>query len=140
MSESLVNIGGTFEDRPCWLIGRLCAVAASGLSSPRPREGKLVQRADIQGSTLSVKAYDEAGNEIATDAPAKSSVVYDTLQTGGIWGNVAGGGGNILYQAPASFFPRGGTRVRIEMSCTLTDGVSQPTGVWDLAVKSLSQS
>lgn len=140
MTESLVYHGRTIEDRPCTILGRYCARKASGPISPRPREGRLVQQVDINGTTLTLRAFDEAGVQVGSDVTiAKSTAIYDALQTGADWGLVPGGG-NLEFIAPTSLFPSGGRRVRLELSCTLTDGVSQPTGIWDIDVESLEQS
>lgn len=125
-----------FEDTPVTVLGRLCAKTASGSASPITQEGSLVVQGDV--TSISVKAYDETATLIVTTTPAASDVLFNTIQTTGLFSNLKRGG-NFLYQLPATMFPTGSTNVRIEMTFTLTSG-ELVRSLWDFPVINLNQS
>lgn len=125
-----------FEDTPYTLLGRFCALVASGALSPIQTEGTLILKTDI--TSISVKTYDDAGELIAETTPSKNDVWYDALQTTGVWAKVKRGG-NFLYTCPATMFPAGNELVRLEITVTLTTG--EPVrAVWQVPVINLVQS
>lgn len=112
------------------MLGRLTAITASGAASPVPSEGTLILRADV--SSISVKAYSGGvgGVQIGTtQTPSAASVVYDTIQTTGIWLRLNDGqfGGNALYTCPSAFFETDERTVRVDIAIVLTGG---ETLVW----------
>lgn len=109
---------------PLDLFGRMCAVNATGDPSPFPTESKLLKQADV--SSISVKAYVNGVQLGATQTPNKTSVFYDTLQTGTVWDNISDKqGGNAHYQVPASLLDSS-SLVRIDFEATLADGTLAP--------------
>ena len=107
---------------PLDMFGRMTAAATHDMTpSPNPSEGYLLKQEDID--SISVSAYVDDGVQIgSTQTPDVASVIYDTLQASAIWGSVASsGGGNIRYQAPASFFDTDNPTVRVVVRATLTD-------------------
>jgi hypothetical protein len=125
-----------FEDTPCDLIARFCAVVAGGAASPNEEEGTLIIQADV--SSIVCKAYDIAGTLIATVTPSVSTVIYNTLQTSGVFAKLADGG-NFLCKLPATCFPTGSTTVRVEVTILLNTG--EPVrGIWLIDVINLIQS
>lgn len=110
---------------PLDLFARLTAVTTAGMTaSPVASEGYLIKQADV--SSISVKSYASEVQVGTTQAPAVSSVIYDTLQTSAVWGVVGVSGGNAKYQVPASLLDTSEEAVRINISVTLTDGTVAP--------------
>lgn len=107
---------------PLDMFGRMTAAATHDMApSPVPSEGYVLKQEDVEAVT--VTAYVEGVQLGATQTPDVTSVIYDTLQTSAIWGEVADtGGGNIRYQVPASLFDTDDSYVRIVVRVTLTDG------------------
>lgn len=135
MSEVHVS-DPVFEDTPATVLGRLCARNGSGAVSPIATEGELLQQADI--SSITVKAYDEAGTLITSTTPTISDVIYDALQTTGVFSKIARGG-NFAYDCPATMFPTGSVNVRIEITFTLVSG-GPVRALWDFPILPLNQS
>lgn len=118
MAEIFVS-DPVWEDTPATLLARVCARRASGDESPFPFEGNLIQQADVAG--IECIAFDSSGEEIATTTPSASDVIYDDLQTDGVFSRIVRGG-NFAYELPATMFPTGSTKVRVEITLTLTGG------------------
>lgn len=126
-----------FEDTPYTILARLCARVASGAASPVETEGKLIQQADV--TSVTCKVYDSTGALVISTTPTVSDVIYNTLQTSQVFAKVSQGGGNFLYQIPATGFPTGATSVTVELTVTLTTG--EPVrAVWIIPVINLNQS
>lgn len=135
MAEIFVG-ESVFEDTPVTVLARVCARVASGSLSPIQTEGSLILLADV--SSVAAKAYDEAGDLIASTAPSKADVVYDTLQTTGVFAKIPRGG-NFSYDCPATFFPTGSVNVRVEITITLVSG--EPVRmIWEFPILPLVQS
>ena len=135
MAEVFVS-DPVFEDTPVTILARVCARVASGSLSPIQTEGSLLKQADV--SSISCKVYDEVGTLIAETAPSKTNVIYDTLQTTGVFARIVRGG-NFAYDVPATMFPVGAVNVQVEITITLTSG--EPVrAVWLVPVINLNQS
>lgn len=106
---------------PLDMFGRMTAAATHDMApSPVPSEGYVLKQEDV--TSVTVSAYVESVQLGSTQTPDVTSVIYDTLQTSAIWGDVAAtGGGNIRYQAPASLFDTDEPYVRVVVCATLTD-------------------
>lgn len=136
MMSEILRLSLHFEDTPLTIMRRFCARQATGAVSPVAKEGKLILLADI--TSVSVKAYDSAGDLIVATTPAKADVWFDTLQTSDVW-TVIVRGGNFLYDCPATMFPSGNELVTLEVTVTLTSG--EPVrAVWQVPVIDLNQS
>ena len=81
------------------LLARVTAKNGSGAASPTTSEGNLVTQANV--SSITVQKKDVAGNVLNSSSPTVATTIYNTLQTGGIWGNLSGGG-NFEYDIPNS--------------------------------------
>ena len=126
--------GCVFEDTQLDLMMRITARQATGDASPFECEGILLKSDDVV--SVEVSAWDRDGVQIgATYSPSTSSVIYNTLQTTGIWENVADGG-NFLVTCPAYFFPTGKSKVSVKIILTLTDGSTIPS-LWKISVRDL---
>lgn len=137
MTVKGVYTGEAWEDIGATLIARFASVFGSGAASPDTTEGNLIQQADV--SSISVKVFDSDGAQIgSTLTPTASSVIFDTIQTSGTWGNLQRGG-NFRYSVDGTYFPTGGTTNRVEVIIALTDGHKLPA-VWSLAVVELKGS
>ncbi len=91
------------QDTPLELVGRLTATGGTGSASPVAKEGNLLVRDDITSITITAWGADDVQN--GTDyTPSKTDVIYQTLQTSGVWKNCPGGG-NLKFTCPATFFP-----------------------------------
>lgn len=127
--------GDVREDCPATVLHRFCAISGTGAASPDTSEGNLITQADT--SSVAVKVFDGSGTQVLTTlAPSVSSVIYDTLQTSGTWGNLIEGGytgGNFRYTIPATYFSCGGDILRVEIMVTLSDGTILPA-VWSMTV------
>lgn len=135
MADTIRGVAN-YEDTPYTIMGRFCALVASGAASPNASEGTLILQADI--TSISVKAYDATGTLITSTTPAVADVWYDTLQTTGVWLKVAKGG-NFRYTCPVAMFPSGNELVTLEVTITLTSG--EPVrAVWDVPIINLNQS
>lgn len=119
MNAKRFQWGPAWEDTPLTILARLCAKTATGSASPVPEEGNLLLQADV--TSVTCKIYDEGGTIVISTTPTTSDVVYDTLQTTGVWKNLARGG-NFLYTIPATGFPSGLTEVTVEITLTLSSG------------------
>lgn len=113
------------EDGSATLLGRVCARNGGGSASPIAKEGNLIVQADLSTATLS--AFDVTSNDRTTAHYTAtltiSSVIYDTLQTSGIWLNIPDGlGGNFLCDVGPTAFPTGARLVRIEVKFTTGAG------------------
>lgn len=125
-----------FEDTPATVLARVCARVASGSLSPIQTEGYLIKRVDV--SSITAKAYDETGTLITSTTPSKTDVIYESLQTTGVFAKLLRGG-NFAYDCPATFFPTGSVNVRVEITLTLASG--EPVRmIWDFPVLPLVQS
>ena len=125
-----------FEDTPCTILGRVAALNGGGSASPVESEGTLVVQSDI--TSISVKVYSSLNVLINTYTPAASNVIYNTLQTTGVFSKLDQGG-NFLYTIPATGFPEGDTTVRVEVTITLNSG-DLVRGLWKIPVIALLQS
>ncbi len=93
------------------------AAATSGsFAMPNPADGYRVQNVDF--TTYAVK---QIVNGAVVGSPITTGLtVYDTLQTGGLWGAT---GGNAHFQVPASWMVMaGGIPMTVQLTLTLTDG------------------
>lgn len=119
MNAKRFQWGPAWEDTPLTILARLCAKTATGSSSPVAEEGNLLLQADV--ALITCKVYDEGGTIVISTTPTISDVVYDTLQTTGVWKNLVRGG-NFFYTIPATAFPTGLTEVNAEITLTLSSG------------------
>jgi hypothetical protein len=125
-----------FEDTPATVLARVCARVASGALSPIQTEGYLIKQTDI--ASIACKVYEEEGTLIIATTPSKTDVIYDTLQTIGVFAKLLRGG-NFAYDIPATAFPSGSVNVRVEITITLTSG--EPVRmIWEFPVLPLVQS
>ena len=98
--------------------------------SPVAKEGYLIVQDDV--SSISVKAWYDGEQIGSTQAPAVSSVIFNTLQTAGVWSSMTSGdtvvGGNAHYQIPASLLAVDvadkDATVRVEITLTMADGTA----------------
>ena len=121
MSAADIFVGPVNEDGDFSIIGRVTAFDGTGAASPLEEEGNLVKQADL--TSIQVKIYNTQ-SETPTTAeqtanPTVASVIFDTLQTTGIW-KLIRGGGNFKYDVAASWVPAGRTAYRIEVKFTTT--------------------
>ena len=128
------------EDGDVTLLGRVCFRDASGATSPNPTEGKLVQKADL--SAIEINLFDldatDPNEAVQTVTPTIADVVYDTLQTSEIWGLITGGG-NFLYDVPASWLTTGSRNYQVEVKFTNT-GSKVGFGKWKLNTREVRGS
>lgn len=128
------------EDATTTLLGRLCARDGTGAASPTATEGNLAKQADI--SSIEAKVFDLSGTTPTTATQTYtltvSSVIYDTLQTSGVWGLIDGGG-NFLYDLPAAAVPSSDLIYRVEVSFTFTNG-NAAKGKWELTTTTIQGS
>lgn len=125
------------EDGTVTILGRLTARDGSGAASPTATEGNLLQQADL--SAIQVKVFDlgSATPDTATTTLASgtdfniSDVVYDTIQTSGIWGLI-NGGGNYLHDLSATYFSASSRQYLVEVKFTTT-GSTVAFGRWQLS-------
>ena len=124
-----VFVGSINEDGSFSLLGRLTAFDGTGAASPLAYEGNLVKQADL--STVTIKLFNLDSDTPTTPEQTAtltiSAVVFDTLQTTGIWTllKTSGGvslGGNFKYDVAASWVPTARTRYRIEVKFVSTGG------------------
>lgn len=113
------------EDGTNTILGRAVARDGTGSASPVATEGNLIKRADLSSATVAVYDLSSATPETAVYSATLtiSTVIYETLQTSGIWGLVADGeGGNFLCDLPPAAFPTGGHTYQVEVKLTTTGG------------------
>lgn len=114
-----------YEDSSHILLGRLASPDATGDASPVSSEGNLVVQADVASITLAV--YDTSGcapeTAVYSATLAAGDVIFDTLQTSGIWANLSYGG-NLYVAVPATAFPTGGHNYLAEVRATLVGGAT----------------
>lgn len=128
---TLIIEGEAYQNVQNLLLGRFCAPGGTGDSSPVTREGNLIKTVDV--ASVSIKAFNSRGTQNGTtQSPAPSAVMFDTLQTAGIWLNVQAGG-NFKFTAPGTFYPDGADTVQVEVALTLTDG-TVAMGIWNIVV------
>ena len=120
MSDDLIFEVSGYQKTPLTLLARVCAEDATGSASPVTKEGSLVKQADVSGIAVKSFAVSDGAQNGSTQSPTASTVISDTLQTSGIWGNLPRGG-NAKYTAPATFFPDA-VQTKVEMTVTLTGG------------------
>lgn len=135
MAQRFLGEAG-WEDTPYTVLARVCARQASGSASPVTSEGVLITQSDL--ASITCKVYDAGGTVIVTTTPSISDVVYNTIQTTGVFSRIPNGG-NFLYQIPATAFPTGDTTVTAEFTFTLTTG-ELVRAVWSIPVLNLIQS
>jgi hypothetical protein len=126
IGKARINAGS-----PADVFDRLTVFAAGTRTiSPVATEGYLIKRADV--TSISVKAWYDGEQIGSTQAPAVSSVIYDTLQKAGVWSSMTSGdtvvGGNAHYQIPASLLDvdvaDADAVVRVEITLTMADGTA----------------
>jgi hypothetical protein len=119
------------------VFGRLCAfTTAASTASPTATEGYLIRQADVASATA--KAFVGTEQIGTTQTLTVSSLIYNTLQTSGIWARLTGGGGNAYYQIPASLLDvKSEVPVRVEIVLTMTDG-TKTVWLWDITVTDTS--
>ena len=120
-----------FRSVPIDLLGRITAVVGSGDASPIPTEGNLINQGDI--TSISVAAYVNGRQISTTKTPSASSIIFNTLQTGGIWGLIDQGG-NAKYKVPSDLLDNESATVRIVILFRMTDGSDAPWIV-DVAIE-----
>lgn len=91
--------------------------------------GSAITQASLSSITCKVFDLDSTTPDTAILTPTVTiaSVVYDTLQTGGLWVDDNGDaldsvGYNFAHAMPATAFPTGGHRYRIEYKLTPASG------------------
>lgn len=111
------------EDNDVYILSRLTGYDASGPASPIETEGNLVKQADLASITL--KTFDVLSAAPTTAVYSAtlviSTVVFDALQTSGIWGLLEDGG-NFLARVPAAALPTENRRYRVEITFTSAGG------------------
>ena len=103
-------IGTIWEDSGCSLMARVTGTA-----------GTAINQASTASITYKVFDLDGAtpGTATQTGSMTVASVVFDTLQTDARW-DYDSTGYNLRYTAPATWFPDGDHRYRIEALLTDT--------------------
>lgn len=120
---------------PKHVYGRFCApTTTDSTASPVTTEWYLVKQEDVSSGTA--KAFVRGVQVGATQTLTISSVIYDTLQTSAGWAKVAGGGGNVAYQIPASLLDvePADNPVRVEIVFVMADG-TKSVWLWDVTVE-----
>src|SRR5262245_55863405 len=140
MSAAEPYVGRVNEDGSFTILGLITARVGTGVDAPDPTEGKLIKQADLTSITIAV--YDPLGDvpdtPLFTVSPMIADVIYDTLQTTGVWGLLSNGG-NFLYDVPATWVPNGGQSYRIQAKFTTVDG-AVAWGLWEPEVTELMGS
>jgi len=128
------------QDGDVTLLGRVCFRDATGATSPSPCEGKLVQQADLSSITVELFDLDGADPDTAdqTSTPTIADVIFNTLQTSDIWTNVSGGG-NFLFDVPASWLTTGSRNYLVQAKFTNTGG-KVGFGKWKLVTREVRGS
>lgn len=116
-----------WEDTPLTIMARVVGADQDALV-----------KADI--ASIAVKVFDAANTQISTTlAPVVGDAIFDTLQTDYGWDEDSTGY-NFRYEVPASYFPTGGVRERVEVVVTATSGGVFPVGAWEVHVENLQSS
>jgi hypothetical protein len=128
-NRSLVVHGLGFEDASCTLFGRVTAVDGSGTTVSG--EGNCLLQLDVSTITYTVVNIPEGTIVIASTAITPiSSVIYNSLQTGGAW-DVDTTGYNFRFTLPATAMPVGNKKSLAEVRFTTTGGSVAP-GQWEI--------
>lgn len=118
--EGCVNQNGDFD-----IMGLVTARDGTGADAPDPKDGKLVKISDLKASPdgIVIRIYDPLSATPSTvlqiSTPVISSVMYDTLQTTGVFGRLKRGG-NFLFTVSAIWVPNGGKNYFVPVQFTST--------------------
>ena len=110
------------EDGDVTILGRITARNGSGSATGIDGEGNFLEQADI--STIVRKTFDLEGDttDPVSTSLTVSAVVLDTVVTANTIWTLDTIGYNFIDDVPASLFPTGGRRYRIEYVVTLSGG------------------
>ncbi len=107
------------EDGDFDILARITAFSASGSLSPNEDEGYLLKAADV--SSITSKAFNDAGTQLFSGTFTGCNCIVDTLQETGAW-KLLVDGGNYRHAVPAAWVATGDSRIWIEDKFTLTGG------------------
>jgi hypothetical protein len=132
--------GQVVEDGSFTILGLITSRDGNGAPALNPTEGNLITQADLSDVTIAI--YDPLGDTPETPLFTQSldiaTVIFDVLQTTGIWGLLSDGG-NFLFDIPATWISNGGQVYRIQVRFTTTGG-NISWGLWEAEVTELMGS